>query len=281
MDPPLDIRDSVVPMPTNKVKTVQPACQYLLKSNLYVRLNRSNRCVPLCEADIVFDSNEKHMAEMWIFSWSMAALFLALLATLCLILSNSRWDKKIMPLVICHFMSNVSWAIRILAGRNATSCSYDPQLPGISLLLSDGLSTSPCSSIFLLRYYFGMSAPIWYVRIFSTKTKLIKNFFELIKILIRLFDFKRVAILSYGWNNRVKHHIKEAYGSVAMKNDKHNTLFQILSFGLPAILTVITLIARYVDADELLGKIKYIFFISIFYYKHSFISRNLFCWKSK
>lgn len=71
---------------------------------------------------------------------------------------------------------------------------------------------------------------------------------------ILCFDFKRVAILSYGWNNRVKHHIKEAYGSVAMKNDKHNTLFQILSFGIPALLTVITLIARYVDADELLGK---------------------------
>lgn len=163
MDPPIDIRDTgTVPMPANKVKLSQPACQYLHKSNLYVRLNRSNRCVPLCEADIVFDSTEKHMTEMWVFSWSMAALFLALLATLCLILSNSRWDKKLMPLVICHFMSNVSWAIRILAGRNATSCSYDPQLPGISLLLSDGLSTSPCSGIFLLRYYFGMAAPIWW-----------------------------------------------------------------------------------------------------------------------
>lgn len=163
MDPPIDIRDTgTAPIPSsNKVKLSQPACQYLQKSNLYVRLNRSNRCVPLCEADIVFDSNEKHMAEMWVFSWSMAALLLALLATLCLILSNSRWDKKLMPLVICHFVSNMSWAIRILAGRNATSCSYDPQLPGISLLLSDGLSTSPCSGIFLLRYYFGMAAPIW------------------------------------------------------------------------------------------------------------------------
>lgn len=165
MDPPIDIRDTgSAPMPQNKVKLSQPACQYLQKSNLYVRLNRSNRCVPLCEADIVFDASEKHMAEMWVFSWSMAALLLALLATLCLILSNSRWDKKLMPLVICHFVSNMSWAIRILAGRNATSCSTDPQLPGISLLLSDGLSTSPCSGIFLLRYYFGMAAPIWYGR---------------------------------------------------------------------------------------------------------------------
>lgn len=50
---------------------------------------------------------------------------------------------------------------RIIAGRNATACGYDPQFPGISLLLTDGLSTSPCSSIFLLRYYFGMSASVW------------------------------------------------------------------------------------------------------------------------
>lgn len=151
---------SGLPMPSIKNKSYQPSCQYLLKSHLYVRLNRSNRCTPLCEADIMFDAHEKTLAETWISSWSVAALFIAVMATLCLILSNAR-DKKLMPLVICHCIVGVSWAIRILAGRNATACGYDPQFPGISLLLADGLSTSPCSSIFLLRYYFGMCANVW------------------------------------------------------------------------------------------------------------------------
>lgn len=151
---------SGLPMPSIKNKSYQPSCQYLLKSHLYVRLNRSNRCTPLCEADIMFDAHEKTLAETWISTWSVAALFIAVMATLCLILSNAR-DKKLLPLVICHCIVGVSWAIRILAGRNATACGYDPQFPGISLLLADGLSTSPCSSIFLLRYYFGMCANVW------------------------------------------------------------------------------------------------------------------------
>lgn len=210
-------------IPSNKIKSHQPSsCQYLLKSHLYVRLNRSNRCSPLCEADILFDTHEKHLAETWITSWSVAALFVAVIATLCLILSNRR-DKKLMPLVICHCLVNISWTIRIVAGRNATSCSYDQQYPGISLLLADGLSTSPCSSIFLLRYYFGMCAAVW------------------------------VAILSYRFNLQIKQHIKEAYGNPAIKHETQNTFFQIFAFGAPAIQTVITLISRLVDADELLG----------------------------
>lgn len=61
-----------------------------------------------------------------------------------------------------------------------------------------------------------------------------------------------MAILSYRWNLRIRHHQKEnqchqkeAYGNPAF--------FQICAFGLPAIQTVITLVAKLVDADELLG----------------------------
>lgn len=67
--------------------------------------------------------------------------------------------------------------------------------------------------------------------------------------------YSRVAILSYRWNLRIKQHIKEAYGNhPAVKQDPQNTFFQICAFGLPAIQTVVTLITRQVDADELLGE---------------------------
>lgn len=154
-----------IPIPSNKITSYQPTCQTLLKAHLYVRLNRSNRCTPLCEADIMFDASEKHLAEVWITSWSVAALFTAIIATLCLILSNTRWDKVLMPLVISQTLVSVGWAIRFLAGRNATACGYDSQYPAVPLLLTDGLSTSPCAATFLLRYYFGMSAAVWYVQI--------------------------------------------------------------------------------------------------------------------
>jgi frizzled 4 len=94
MEGPGETTSSIMPIVSNKPHQ-QSSCQHLMKSHLYVKLN-SNRCIPLCEADIMFDAQEKHLAETWINSWSIAALFLAILATLCLILSNARWDKKLM-----------------------------------------------------------------------------------------------------------------------------------------------------------------------------------------
>lgn len=102
----------------------------------------------------------------------------------------------------------------------------------------------------------------------SSFTKCCTEFFT------NFISYKRVAILSYRWNLRIKQHQKEAYGNAAVKHDPQNTFFQICAFGLPAIQTgelvllygkvktlifisflilVITLVAKLVDADELLG----------------------------
>ena len=110
------------PIPSNKITSYTSTCQSLQKSHLYVRLNKSSRCTPLCEGDIMFEISEKHLAEIWILTWSVAALCTAIIAILCLILSKTRWDKVLMPLVICHCLVTVGWAIRWLAGRNATAC---------------------------------------------------------------------------------------------------------------------------------------------------------------
>lgn len=151
----------MVPAST-KVTLHQPiSCQGLTKSHLYVRLNRSGKCAPLCEADIMFDQREKGLAAIWVTAWGVAALVTAILATLCLIVSDTKWDKILMPLVTCHSLVAVGWAVRWLAGRTQTACGYDPQFPGVSLLLTDGLSNAPCAATFLLRYYFGMAASIW------------------------------------------------------------------------------------------------------------------------
>jgi frizzled protein 4 len=86
----------------SKIQPLQTSCKYLYKSHLYVRLNRSNRCTPLCEADILFEKNEKQFSWFFIASWSIAAGILSIVALLCLILSDARWDKNLLPLVVCH-----------------------------------------------------------------------------------------------------------------------------------------------------------------------------------
>lgn len=135
----------------------------------YAKLHRSMRCAPLCEANILFGPNEKHVAEIWANTWAYAALGLALLAIICLLTSELETIKSsgvmnirvLSPLLWCHTMVVVGWTVRFVAGRNSTSCGYDPQLPNVSLLLVDGLSNGPCAATFILRYYFGMAAAAW------------------------------------------------------------------------------------------------------------------------
>lgn len=147
--------------PSTKLTSRPFTCQGLTKAHLYVRLNRSSKCAPLCEADILFDQHKKGLAEIWVTVWSVTALVTAIVATLCLIVTDTNWDRILMPLVTCHSLVAVGWTVRWLAGRNPTACGFDPQLPGVSLLLTDGLSNAPCAVTFLLRYYFGMAASAW------------------------------------------------------------------------------------------------------------------------
>lgn len=167
-----------VPMHDNDIyaginsKVIPPVPQlecpgFYPRSHLYVKLHRSGRCALLCEADVLFSQHEKHLAELWVTTWTYAALGLAIVATLCLIIFNDskrngpKWSRMLTPLVWCHDMVAVGWTVRFFSGRNATACGYDPQLPNVSLLLVDGLSNASCAATFILRYYFGMAACVW------------------------------------------------------------------------------------------------------------------------
>ena len=66
----------------------------------------------------------------------------------------------------------------------------------------------------------------------------------------------RVAVLCYRWNFDLRQYFKEVMGNGAVKETpSHNTFLQIVIWGLPAIQTIVALIAKLVDADELLGMI--------------------------
>lgn len=148
-------------------------CSALAKSHLYVKLHRSGRCAPLCEADILFTPSEKHLSEIWVSTWAYAALGLACVATLCLLLlggddrrgradnAGAKWSRLLSPLLWCHNMITIGWTVRFIVGRTATACGTDPQAPNELLLTVDGLSNAACASVFLLRYYFGMAACAW------------------------------------------------------------------------------------------------------------------------
>lgn len=166
--PVVDIYSGLPPVkvPPQQTMITVPTLECPGHSKLYVKLHRSWRCAPLCDANILFGPNEKYKAEIWTNTWTYAALGLALIAITCMLISNPKPDdtktaRVLTPLMWSHFMVLIGWSIRFVAGRTATSCGFDPQLPNISLLLVDGLSNGTCASTSLLRYYFGMAAAAW------------------------------------------------------------------------------------------------------------------------
>lgn len=139
-------------------------------AKVYRRLHRTGRCAPLCDANVLFSEQQKHLAAMWTISWSYIVLGITLISIIIIIIGEKHTKiessamvrtRILSPLMCCHTLVVIGWCIRFVAGRHATSCGIDPQLPNVSLLLVDGLSNILCAVTFILRYYFGMAACAW------------------------------------------------------------------------------------------------------------------------
>lgn len=157
--------------PSGTIKTVRPGghaspCTKYAKSTSYVYVNRSGRCAPLCDKDILFTGSEKKLAEVWL-SVSAALCFLStLLALLTLVVDTggSRFrypERPLAFLALCYNLSSIGWGVRAIAGRAAVSCVPDQVYPTRMLLAQDGLRNAKCAVVFLLLYYFGNAGAVW------------------------------------------------------------------------------------------------------------------------
>lgn len=141
-------------------------CSRYSKSNLYVYVNRSGRCAPLCDKDILFSANDKKLAEVWL-SVSAALCFLSSLLAVFTFLVDSgggrfRYpERPLVFLALCYNLASVGWGVRAAAGRNAVACHPDPNYTSQLLLSQDGLGNPNCAVVFLLLYYFGNAAAVW------------------------------------------------------------------------------------------------------------------------
>lgn len=233
-------------------------CPGLSKSHMYVKLYRYGRCAPLCEADILFGQHDKHLAELWVATWTYAEVFMALIAILCLILNhnskrnyNQKWINVLTPFVWCHFMVALGWTVRFIVGRTAASCGYDPQLPNVLLLLVDGLSNASCATTFLLRYYFFMSSCAWWAILCLTWHRDVRR--------INPEDLMCLSVETSGTYTDVNQcEIRRRRQTNSDKRNANLTIMQsnlanFIAWGLPAFQTAVVIVARLVDADELIG----------------------------
>jgi frizzled protein 9/10 len=175
-------------------------------------------CAPKCGKDILFTRNDKNFVEIWMCIWASICFMSTLFTVLTFWIDPSRFrypEKPIIFLSMCFCISSVAYLIRIYAGSEFVSC--DKSDSGEYHITLEGLENSGCIIVFLLLYYFGMAASMWWV------------------------------ILTITWYLAAG----KKWGHEAIESKA--SLFHLLAWATPAILTIIVLTLRHVDGDELTG----------------------------
>ncbi|XP_066603094.1 frizzled-4 [Prorops nasuta] len=234
------------PGPANPVQAVGAGngpwgCSWYAKSGLYIFLNRSGRCAAACDADILWSQKDKKLAEAWMTAFATVCLISVAVAVLTLMRprkqrsTTSTAEKAIACLTICHAAVAVGYVIRLTAGRLSVACTPAiPLHPQDQVIISqqqqqyltqDGLANPYCAIVFLLLYYFGIAANVWWVIVCAWW-----------------------CIVARKWTRTVTS-VKEDFGI----QQGLSTVAAVIAWGLPAAHTIAVLVTRDVDADELTG----------------------------
>lgn len=217
-------------------------CKKFRHSEFYYYINRTQRCAPLCKADINFTPDDKYFADYWLGGWALLCLSCTLFNLLIAAFGEYRFrypEGTIVILSCCYAACAIGYIVRLCVGRYPTSCHMDPQ-HNAAILIQEGLDNVVCTIVFVILYFFKMATDGWWV----------------------------VLCITWYLTNRMKWRPDRLY--------KFSTYFHLLSWGIPCIMTIIVLVTRVIDADELIGScyvgnqsrdnlIRYVILPSFFY----------------
>ncbi|KAF6773497.1 hypothetical protein AHF37_07467, partial [Paragonimus kellicotti] len=140
-------------------------CAYLKKSTFYVYVNRTGRCAPLCQADILFNQDAKTLATIWT---SILTGLGCLLTTLTLIgyaMESAAFrisERPVIYIALCQLCYSLGFAISLGLGRETVTCGRDLD-SGREIRLQEGLDNSVCALVFMVQYFFSIAGTIWWV----------------------------------------------------------------------------------------------------------------------
>ncbi|KFM59012.1 Frizzled-4, partial [Stegodyphus mimosarum] len=194
-------------------------CKHLRFSEYYYYINRTQRCAALCSADINFSPDNKVFADYWLGIWSCICFITTLFTIIVILFDESRVqypEGAIVFISACYNACSVAYLVRLLAGRYESSCHMDTQHDA-AILIQEGLDNVNCTVIFVMLFFFSMAAAGWWV------------------------------ILCVTW-----------YLSVCLKwrpdvIDRYSTYYHLFAWTVPSSLTIVALVTRVIDADELIG----------------------------
>ena len=191
------------------------ACRHLRYPGVYVYVNQTERCALRCGADALFTAREKDLTEMWMAVWSGLCFVSTIFAVLTFVIDPRRFrypERPIIAISLCQCACACAYGVRLAAGRSRVACD-----PTTGALIGDCLGNTDCTIVFLLIYYFGTAASLWWV------------------------------ILTLAWFLAAG--LRWSHEAI----ERHASHFHLVAWAVPAVQTIGVLVSRAVDADELTG----------------------------
>lgn len=206
--------------PTFKPPTKEKSeCDQFRYHKMYTFINRTGRCALKCNENAAFSAEDKYFADIWMSIWSGLCFVSTLFTILTFVIDSQRFkypERPIIFLSMCYNIYSIAYIVRLIAGRESIACDRDTASKSF-ILIQEGLENTDCAIVFLLLYYFGSAAALWWVILTLT------------------------WFLSAG--------LKWSHDAIQLQS----SYFHLVAWALPAIETIIILVMREVDADELTG----------------------------
>lgn len=184
----------------------------------FVTAEKYDMCVPKCGEDVYFTASNRHFVETWVTVWSIVCFISTAFTVLTFAIDTTRFkypERPIIFLSLCYNLYSIAYIVRAIAGTENIICDKaNRHVIEAGMNIADHAG---CSVVFLMLYYFGMASALWWVAL--------------------TFAWFLAAGLKWG---------QEAIEAKA-------TYFHIVTWTVPAVQTIIVLILRKVDADELTG----------------------------
>ncbi|KAI4815393.1 hypothetical protein KUCAC02_005539 [Chaenocephalus aceratus] len=185
----------------------------------YTWLKQSESCALQCGYDSgLYRRGAKVFTDAWMAVWAVLCFLSTTLTVLTFLLDSQRFsypERPIIFLSMCCNLYSVAYLVRLTLGRERVSCDLDAT--AVPILVQEGLKSTGCAIVFLLLYFFGMASSLWWV------------------------------ILTLTWFLAAG--LKWGHEAIEM----HSSYFHIAAWAIPAVKTIVILIMRLVDADDLTG----------------------------
>ncbi|XP_069746986.1 frizzled-4 [Narcine bancroftii] len=213
--------DEDVPDDTSKTSiSAEEECKSMGGSlNHYIWVKRSLTCALKCGYDVgLYTRSAKEFTDIWMAVWASLCFLSTAFTVLTFLIESSRFsypERPIIFLSMCYNIYSIAYIVRLTVGRERISCDFEDAAEPV--LIQEGLKNTGCAIVFLLMYFFGMASSIWWV------------------------------ILTLTWFLAAG--LKWGHEAIEM----HSSYFHIAAWAIPAVKTIVILIMRLVDADELTG----------------------------